>query len=1246
MLVAFTGYATNYTSAVAAGNWSTPATWNPLGIPGSGDNVVIHGGNVVTVDGAYTCNNLDLGDATAGTTTLSIALAGNSLTVNGNLRINPNSTANIYTLNAGPGAINIAGTFNTWGTAGTDAIKLSTGSITFTPAIAITNANQSIAFTGAGTVNFNSSFTDNYNKLTLFAGAVVNFSSSYTVGTTNASWAGLGTANFTGSSCSIIANSNLNLFNIQVPAAESLTLTSGTGAVVIGGALTIGAGSTFTANENFEIDGNWTNNGGVFNGGSNTVTFNGTTTLTGATAFGNIQLGNTVTSVITALTINNSVTCTGLIFNGYNKGRTLTVSAGDSLIINGNLFFNQPTAAVINTLAINTGTCIITGNLTFLGTSATAGYASKAMVTTGLLSVAGTVSYDANTTAANQVITATTGTLTFSQPVNLAYGTLSITSTGIINFNGSSPSFTLGGASSPVFTTTAGCAINIKNGFINNTNAIVFNATSTTTLTGNGAITPNANITFGIVKNNASTNDTLKAGAGNVIIAGAFTLAAGSNFTAYNNFEVDGNWTNNGGTLTGVNDTVILNGAAQTIGGTSSTTFPSLQFGTSASAITVACTMNNSNWCTNLIFNGFTNSRTLTLAAGTTLTATGDFTMNQPTAALANTLNVNTAALNVSGNLNFVGTNNTATFIAKNAVTTGSFTLGGTINWMNNTAVTTEVITATTGTLTFNSPITMSSGSGTLSVTGAGTINFNGTSSTSFTFGGVATSPVFTTAAACLLNFANGFTNNTNALVFNATSVTTLTGNGSITPNATITFGIVKNNASTYDTLKAGAGNVIVAGTFTLAAGSNFTAYNNFEVDGNWTNNGGTLTGVNDTVILNGAAQTIGGTASTTFPSLQIGSTASAVIVVITMNNSNSCTNLIFNGSTKARTLTLAAGTTLTATGDLTMNQPTVAGSNTLNVNTATCSIAGNLNFVGTTSTATFITKIAVTTGAFTLGGTITWMSNTLVATEVITVTTGTLTFNSPISMGTGSGTLSVTSTGTINFNGTTGPSFTFGGAATSPIFTTTAGCAIKFANGFINNTNAIVFNATSVTTLTGNGAITPNANITFGTLQTSASTRDTLNAATGTVIVAGPLTLAAGSNFTINQNITIASNWVNNGGTVSSGTYAFMMNGAAQTIGGTSSTAFGILQIGSPVSAVVVSCTMNNNNTCSSLVFHAGSTARTFTLASGTTLAVSNDVTVNQPAAAGTNTFAINAGACTIGGNLILPVLPTLPLL
>ena len=553
LITSFTqGYATTYTSSGTGGLWNSSSTWGGAGVPGSSDNVIISHGTTVTVNGAYTCNNVTIGDATSSAATLTVS-STNMLTINGALSINPSNTSSTYTLNAAAGTVKVAGTMS-WSTSGTNLIEASTGTLTFTPAVTISSSNQSIKLTGAGTINFNSSFTDDYNKLVPYSGGVIKFGGNYTVNTTAASWAA-GTAEFSGTG-TITANSNLTFYNLQTLASASTTLASASGAVIVANAITLASGSTFTTNEGIEIDGNWTNNGATLSQGSNTITFNNTSTLTGATTFTNLQIGNTASSNTVTLTLNNNVTCSALTINGYNKARTLTVSNGDTLTVNGNIVIDQPTAAKINNLAINGGVCLVSGNLSLVGTVTTASYTSKVTVTTGVLTVNGSVNFDANATAANQLITLTsTGTMNFQSAVTMAYGSLSSTGTGIINFNGSAPSFTFGGSSGPVFTTTNGCTVNFTNGFTNNSNTLTFATNSNSYFISTGTITANAPITFGNVI--LYSSNTLASTGSTVQVGGSCYLTTGASFTADQSMGVTGamtvgtgsSYTQSGGTL-------------------------------------------------------------------------------------------------------------------------------------------------------------------------------------------------------------------------------------------------------------------------------------------------------------------------------------------------------------------------------------------------------------------------------------------------------------------------------------------------------------------------------------------------------------------------------------------------------------------------------------------------------------------------------------------------------------------------
>jgi hypothetical protein len=672
LLTFLTARATNYTST-GSGNWSSSSTWSPSGVPGSNDNVTVAHGNTVTVNGNYTCKNLTIGDATSGATTVNVS-TGYTLTITGACSINPSNLNNTYTLNAGAGTVAVAGTY-AMGTSGTNIIEAGTGTLTFTPAVTIAYASQAIKLTAAGTINFKSSFTDNYNKLTPYSGCTVNFSGNYTVSTTDASWSG-GTAIFSGSG-TITANSNLTLYNLQTAASASTTLASASGNVIITNAVTLSSASTLTAAKSFELDGNWTNNSGTFSGGSTTITFNGTSTISGVTSFPYIQIGNTATSNTVSATLNNNATCAGLTFNGYNKARTLTLSAGDTLAVNGNVLINQPTSAKTNNLAVNGGTCTISGNLSFSGTATTANYISKITVTTGSLLVSGTTSFDNNSVAANQEITVTsTGSATFAKSLIVSSGTLSITGSGAFNFNGNNPSLTFGGSNNPNFTSTNGSSLNFAHGFVNNTNALTLATACNTNFKGNSTITANADITFGNIQFNAL--DTIASAGSNVIIGGTCTVNAATIVNALQNVDVAGSsmmiasgsvYAQNGGSLKVEGD--VIDSGTITAGSSGAINLDGEGANISGSGImndsagTITLTNNKTITAGSaLTFGTVTGNTTIDITSGTTVSNGGTIIVNGSITGDDNTatwLNNYEGALSITGELLDIGSLDAAT---------------------------------------------------------------------------------------------------------------------------------------------------------------------------------------------------------------------------------------------------------------------------------------------------------------------------------------------------------------------------------------------------------------------------------------------------------------------------------------------------------------------------------------------------------------------------------------------------------
>ena len=95
-----------------------------------------------------------------------------------------------------------------------------------------------------------------------------------------------------------------------------------------------------------------------------------------------------------------------------------------------------------------------------------------------------------------------------------------------------------------------------------------------------------------------------------------------------------------------------------------------------------------------------------------------------------------------------------------------------------------------------------------------------------------------------------------------------------------------------------------------------------------------------------------------------------------------------------------------------------------------------------------------------------------------------------------------------------------------------------------------------------------------------------------------------------------------------SGGSGTVLLTSTSGTVGGTTSTTFPALSIDSGSAY-----TMSNDNSCSSLTFVASGTESSLTQSGTTALTVNGAVTVNQPTAAYTTAWNINAGSATVSG-------------
>ncbi len=1044
---AFTvGFASSWTGAVSTA-WSNAANWSG-GVPTSSVDAIIGDVNFTgsyqpTVDAAAVCKSLTVGGTVASTLTVSTL----NLTVSGDVTINANGTIS----HTSTGIIQLTGN---WSNAGTYTAGATNVPVVFAGTTLLTGSTTFGKFTiNNGATVTQSAGTIRVKDPTINAGGVYQ----HTGGTLQVDhdWKNSGTYTSTGGTIQFVTSAsgsatflagtnqfynvvinpgvdpgfnndvgglvsisgNFTNNNSALAVTTNLTTTfNGTGSQTI---TSLSAGASFgnivvnkasgsiSLLSDIYVSGNWTNNGSAANVSAYSITFTGAANTIGGTASTNFSDLHFASGAV--YTMNNSNSCISFTIDPVALATSFTQSAGTTLTVNGDVTISQPTASVIAAWNINSASASVSGNVNIGGTATTTGRVAKIVITTGSLDIAGDLVYNsAASTAQTAVIDMSGGAGNLYVAGNFVLtnssGTLTPGTSSTVTFDGTADQ-NIADASAVSYSTlkvnkTSGTLYLTTNLNLNSGSLVLDRGILNTTSVNNYSLTA-TNITLNsgsLILNNSALTVT-----GNLTNSGTAITGGTSVIT------VNGNYTRNGGTLDVPSGSLMLGGnfvnhntnslniASVTFTGTGKYIYGSVAPVLPAvyiSSGTVAV-YNTTLTCSSLTFtnNALANSLTLYNAASK-LTVNGNVVINQATANVVHALNVNAGTANITGDLTFNVTASNAGRTATVAITTGTLTVGGNVT-MNNTL------------LAGNSIIDMSGGAGTLYIGGNFTVSSLGTLTP-----GTSSTVVY-----------NG-TGAQNVATLSAVSYNSLTIQKS-SGTATLDGALTINNVT------------LASGTFSTSA-SNYT----INLAGNWTNNGGTLSGGTSTVNLTNTG-TIGGTNRTTFPAINVNATATNY----TLANDNSCSSLTFAASATATSFTHSGTASLTVNGAVIMAQPTTTGITCAwNINGGSATVSGLISFPASSNTATRVEKIAITTGTLNANGGISFSGGgTSAASRVIDMSGGAGTLNLK-------GALTFTSGATLTA-GTSGSIFNYAdNSAAQTINFFTAGA---YYNLYCNNTSA-----------------------------------------------------------------------------------------------------------------------------------------------------------------------------------------------
>lgn len=441
---------------------------------------------------------------------------------------------------------------------------------------------------------------------------------------------------------------------------------------------------------------------------------------------------------------------------------------------------------------------------------------------------------------------------------------------------------------------------------------------------------------------------------------------------------------------------------------------------------------------------------------------------------------------------------------------------------------------------------------------------------------------------------------------------------GTIVPgtNSTIRYNGTSAQQTPPNTANINFNNLQITNTTGVTLKTNLTAAN---LTGNLTiSSGGVLNTSNGTEAYNIAGNVSASLVLGANSKLVLGSTAASTVTAFPTG----FTSYAFDPTSIVE---FNNNSTSTQNVPLTYNYGTIqfTGTGAKSLSTGTVSIAGN--WINTTGvSASNASVIFNGTTAQSIGGT----DVTTFANVTISNTSATVTANTNFNV-TGALTVSANSTLALAAGVVINSSSAQGTLAGSGTIRVTK---INPSGDLLSQYKFSTYNLSGlVSEYAGLGAQTINP-FTYGGLTTSGSGTKSLQ---GNITVNNSVTIGSGTTLSTsasNYNISVGSSWTNNGGTFNAGTGTATVdfNGTgAQTIGGTSSTAFNNLTLSNTGTKTLVnSVTLTGDLSISGSVFDLGTYTANRTSAGGT-LTVANGSTLKI---GGTNSLPTNYSTHTFG--------------